>query len=353
VTSAVWQTNLSHPESAHHGGPVKAIVQDRYGSPDVLSLTDVDRPLPAENELLVRIHAASVNAHDWHIMRGDPYLARLMLPAALGRRGPKHRIRGRDFAGQVVTVGAGVRGFKPGDEVYGDLGNADGAFAEYVCVPGNGAVEPKPANLSFEQAAALPLAAATALAGLRDLGQVQPGQQVLINGASGGVGTFAVQLSKALGAEVTGVCSTRNVDGVRSIGADHVLDYAQDDFTRQSRHFDVILDLVGNRSLTDCRRVLTPTGTLVLAGGGVWNGGNLIGPVGLIIRGQLLSRLVHHRLLVLSEAPGREHLATLRELCEAGKITPVIERTYPLREVPEAIRYLETEHARAKVVITV
>jgi NADPH:quinone reductase-like Zn-dependent oxidoreductase len=324
---------------------MKAIVQDRYGSPDVLELREVDRPVAADNEVLVRVHAATVNARDWHIMRGDPYLARVVL--GFGR--PKMKIRGTDFAGRVEAVGRGVKRFRPGDEVFGEV---HGAFAEYVCVP-NEVVEPKPANLTFEQAAAMPLAGNTALMGLRDLARVQPGQQVLVNGASGGVGTFAVQIAKAFGAHVTAVCSTRNVDLVKSIGADHVIDYTREDFTNNERHYDVVFDLVGNRSLTACRRALTPTGTLILSGGGVSQGGSLLGPIGLVIRGQLLSRFVRHRLLALTAAPSKENLATLRELAESGKVTPVIDRTYPLSEAPEAIRYLEVEHARAKVVINV
>jgi NADPH:quinone reductase-like Zn-dependent oxidoreductase len=331
---------------------MKAIAQDRYGSPDVLELRDVDKPMAAVNEVLVRIHAAAVNARDWHVMRGDPYLARLMAPAVFGFGGPTRKIRGSDFAGRVEAVGSDVTRLRPGDEVYGDLGDADGAFAEYVCVPA-GVVEPKPANLSFEQAAAVPLAGNTALMGLRDAGRVQPGQQVLVNGASGGVGTFAVQIAKAFGAEVTAVCSTRNVDLVRSIGADHVIDYTREDFTRTPRRYDVAFDLVGNRSLTDFRCALTSTGTLVLSGGGVSGGASLIGPLGLILRGQMLSRFVRHRLVVLMAKPSRKNLATLRELAESGKVAPVIDRTYPLSEVPDAIRYLEGEHARAKVVIRV
>jgi NADPH:quinone reductase-like Zn-dependent oxidoreductase len=328
---------------------MKAIVQDRYGPPELLELRDVDRPVPAGDEVLVRVHAAAVNAYDWHVMRGDPYLARLMAPAVFGRRGPKKRIRGRDFAGRVETVGSGVTRLRPGDEVYGE---ADGTFAEYVCVPADLA-EPKPANLTFAQAAAIPLAGNTALMGLRDMGEVQPGQRVLVNGASGGVGTFAVQLAKSLGAEVTGVCSTRNVDLIRSIGADDAIDYTRDDFTRTGRRYDLVFDLVGNRSLTDCRRALAPTGTLVLSGGGVFNGVSLVGPIALILRAQLLSPLIRHRLRVLTARLNRQNLATLRELAESGKLTPVIDRTYPLPEVPDAIRYLEAEHARAKVVITV
>ncbi len=324
---------------------MKAIIQDRYGSPDVLQLREVDKPVAADNEVLVRIHAAGVNARDWHVMRGDPYLARLTL--GFGR--PKVKIRGTDFAGRVEAVGRDVKRFRPGDEVYGEI---DGAFAEYVCVPDD-VVEPKPANLTFEQAAAVPLAGNTALMGLRDVGRVQPGQQVLINGASGGVGTFAVQIAKSFGADVTGVCSTGNVDLVRSIGGDHVIDYTREDFTHNGRRYDVVLDLVGNRSLTEFRRALTPAGTLILSGGGVSEGGSLIGPVGLIIRGQMLSRFVRHRLLVLTAKPSKVNLATLRELVESGKVTPVIDRTYPLSKAPEAIRYLEVEHARAKVVIIV
>lgn len=259
------------------------------------------------------------------------------------------RIRGTDFAGRVEAVGKDVTRLRPGDEVFGE---AEGAFAEYVCAPAD-AVEPKPANLTFEQAAAVPLAGNTALMGLRDLGRLRPGQRVLVNGASGGVGTFAVQIAKALGAEVTGVCGTRNTELVRSLGADHVVDYSREDFTRTGRLHDLVLDLVGNRSLAACRRALTPGGTLVLSGGGVSEGGSLVGPMSLLVRGRALSGFVRQRLLVLTAAPDRENLAALRELVESGRVTPAVDRTYPLREVPEAIRYLEVEHARAKVVITV
>ncbi len=278
-------------------------------------------------------------------MRGDPYVAR----PSFGFGRPKVKIRGTDFAGRVEAVGSDVQRFRPGDEVFGE---ADGAFAEYVCAP-DGVVEAKPANLTFEQAAAMPLAANTALIGLRDVARVRPAQQVLVNGASGGVGTFAAQIAKSLGAEVTGVCSTRNVELIRSLGADHVIDYTVDDFARNGRRYDVVLDLVGNRSLTDFRRALTPAGTLVLSGGGVSRGGSMFGPMGLFLKSQLLSRFVRHRLLTLPSRPSKENLAALRELAESGKLTPVIDRTYPLSEAPEAIRYLEVEHARAKVVITV
>jgi NADPH:quinone reductase-like Zn-dependent oxidoreductase len=325
---------------------MKAIVQQRYGPPEVLALREVPVPEPASGQVLVRVHAATVNARDWHMMRGDPYLARL----SVGLRRPKSTIRGTDFAGVVESVGAEVTRFSPGDEVFGEV---DGAFAEYVCAP-EGVVGRKPANLSFAQAAAVPLAGNTALIGLRDLAQVRPGQRLLVNGASGGVGTFAVQLGKALGAEVTGVCSTRNVALVGALGADHIIDYTQADFARTGQRYDVVFDLVANRSLADLRRVLTPTGTLLFSGGGVSKGGSFLGPIGLVIKGSLAARFTRgQRLLVVNTKPSSENLAALRDLIEAGRITPVIDRSYPLRQAPEAIRYLEVEHARAKVVITV
>jgi NADPH:quinone reductase-like Zn-dependent oxidoreductase len=327
---------------------MKAIVQDRYGSPEVLRLEDVDRPVPGAGEVLVRVHAAAANAHDWHVMRGDPYIARL----SMGFGAPKAKIRGRDFAGTVEAVGDGITRFQAGDEVFGDLGPAEGAFAEYVRVPDIG-VEPKPANLTFEQAAAIPLAGTTALKGLRDLADLRAGAKVLVNGASGGVGTFAVQVGKALGAEVTAVCSTRNVDLVTSLGADHVIDYTKQDFAAGDRRYDAVFDLVGNRSLADCRRVLEPEGVLVLSGGGVSEGGSLFGPMALILRAKLTAPFVRQPVLVLDTPPDRAILASLRELAESGKLTPVVDRTYTLAEVPDAIRYLEEEHARAKVVITV
>jgi NADPH:quinone reductase-like Zn-dependent oxidoreductase len=327
------------------GGTMKAIVQDRYGSADVLAFKEVDKPVPAGHEVLVRVQAASVNARDWHFLRGDPYLARM----SMGLRAPKVNIQGTDFAGRVEAVGAAVRGFKPGDEVYGETARA---FAEYVTVP-ESVLDTKPANLSFEQAAAIPLAANTALMGLRDVARLQPGQRVLINGASGGVGTFAVQLGKIFGAHVTGVCSTRNVDLVRSLGADEVIDYTTDDFAQGGQTYDVIFDLVGNRSLRDFRRALTPTGMLILSGGGISKGGSMFGPLGLFIKGRLLSSFVKQKLVSVAAKPSRENLATLRKLAETGKLTPAIDRTYPLSEGAEAIRYLEMDHARAKVVITV
>ncbi|WP_328875647.1 NAD(P)-dependent alcohol dehydrogenase [Streptomyces sp. NBC_00287] len=324
---------------------MKAVTQDRYGSADVLEFSDIERPVPGPGEVLVRVHAASVNAYDWHFMHGDPKLARGMM----GWRGPKARVRGRDFAGRVEAVGSGVTDLQPGDEVFGE---ADGAFAEYVCAPDD-SVGPKPSNLTFEQAAAIPLAGNTALIGVRDVAAVQPGQTLLINGASGGVGTFAVQLGKEYGAEVTAVCSARNADMVRSLGADHVIDYAREDFTRAGRRYDVVLDLVGNHSLTAFRRAVTPSGALVLSGGGVYEGGSLTGPMGLFFKRRLMAPFTRQRLLELPAHQSKKNLATLKELAESGRIAPVVERTYPLSEAAEAIRYLEVEHARAKVVITV
>ena len=326
---------------------MKAIVQRRYGPPDVLEFTDVDQPEPGDGEVLVRVHAASVNARDWHVLRGDPYIAR---PSAdLGWRRPNVTVAGADFAGRVEAVGPGVTELHVGDEVYGEAARA---FAEYVVAP-VGRVAVKPANLTYEQAAAIPLAANTALIGLRDVAKLQPGQHILINGASGGVGTFAVQLAKALGAEVTGVCSTRNLELLRSLGADEVIDYTTTDFTRAGRRYDVLLDLVGNRSLTELRRALVRRGTLVLSGGGMFTGGSLFGPVGLILKGLLSAPFVSQRVAILQAAISKENLATLRECAESGKLTPVVDRTYPLAAAADAIRLLETGHARAKVVITV
>ncbi|MBM7790886.1 NAD(P)-dependent alcohol dehydrogenase [Tenggerimyces flavus] len=331
---------------------MKAIVQDRYGSPDVLTFSDVDEPVPAANEVLVRVRASSVNAYDWHLMRGDPALARLASPAVFGLRAPKRRIRGRDVAGIVEAVGANVTQWKPGDEVYCDVGDANGAFAEYVCAPEN-LVATKPANLTFEQAAAVPIAANTALIGLRDVANVQIGQRLLINGATGGVGTYAVQLGKAFGAHVTAVCRTRNVELVRSLGADHVVDYTHEDFAKTRQRYDIVLDLVGNRSLTTLRSVATPEAAVVLSGGGTSKGGSLVGPMGLFLWAKLSARFVPQRLLEITVAPSGESLAELRELIEAGRVTPAIDRQYSLSEVPDAIRYVENEHARAKVVISV
>ncbi len=327
---------------------MKAIVQHEYGSPDTLRLEDVDRPDAGPGQVLVRVCAASVNAADWHIMRGDPKVARLQL----GVRRPKALVRGRDFAGEVAEVGAGVTHVGPGDEVFGETGMADGAFAEYVRAPA-GQVASKPAELTFEQAAAVPLAGCTALQALRDVARVQPGQRLLVNGASGGVGTFAVQIGKALGAHVTAVCSTRNAELVRSLGADDVVDSTAEDVVPARQRFDVILDLVGNRRLRELRRALTERGTLVLSGGGVFDGGSLVGPMALMISGGLVGRIVRQRIRPFSATPTTERLTALARLAESGQVRPVIDRTYALADVPAAVRYLESEHARAKVVVTV
>ncbi len=322
---------------------MKAIVYERYGSPDVLELKDIDRPVVKDDEVLVRVRAASANPHDWHFMRGLPYLVRMIS----GLRKPrKASVPGVDVAGQVEAVGTSVERFRPGDEVF--AGVEAGGFAEYTCVSAD-LLELRPANLTFEQAAAVPAAAFSALQALRDKGEIREGQKVLINGASGGVGTFAVQIAKSFGADVTGVCSARNVDMVRSIGADHVIDYTQEDFTRGDQRYDLILDN-GYRSLSDLRRALAPKGTVVLIGGTT---GRWIDGLARNIRARVSSPFVSQRLRPFLARPNQADLHALKELIEAGRVTPVIDRTYPLSEAPEAIRYLEEGHARGKVVITV
>jgi NADPH:quinone reductase-like Zn-dependent oxidoreductase len=321
---------------------MRAILYTEYGPPHVLQFMEVAKPTPKDDEVLIRIRAASVNPRDWHYMRGTPYLVR----TRAGLRKPKVPRLGADVAGEVETVGKNVTGFQPGDEVFGVCA---GAFAEYACAP-EGALVRKPANVTFEQAAAVPVAAFTALQGLRDKGRIQRGQKVLINGASGGVGTFAVQIAKAFEAEVTGVCSTRNIDMVRSIGADHVMDYTREDFTKSGRRYDLIFDVVGNHSLSDRRRALTAEGTLVLVGGP--DEGRWLGPLTGILKAVVLSRFVSQKLLPVMAHVSKDDLIVMQELLEAGKVTPVIDRIYPLRDVPEAVLYLEEGHARGKVVIT-
>jgi NADPH:quinone reductase-like Zn-dependent oxidoreductase len=326
---------------------MKAIVRDKYGPPDVLELEDIDKPVPGDDEVLVRVHATSVNPADWHLLRGEPYIARLQL----GLRKPKDRVLGCDVAGRLEAVGKDVTMLRAGDEVFGSpFMHGLGAFAEYVCVS-EGLLASKPATLSFEQAATVPLAAMTALQGLRDHGRIEVGHRVLIVGASGGVGTFAVQIAKYFDAEVTGVCSTRNVEMVRSLGADHVIDYTREDFTQSGQKYDLIFQLAGTRSPSECRRALTSDGTLVLSSGE--SDGRWIGPVDRIIKALVLSPFVSEKLASFTVKPDRDDLQFLRQLIEAGKLTPVIDSTYPLAEVPEAIRYLEKGHARGKVVITV
>lgn len=322
---------------------MQAIVNRKYGSPDDLRLEEIDRPALGDDDVLVRVQAASVNPLDWHFMRGLPYLGR----PTLGLRKPKRPILGVDAAGQVEAVGKNVTQFRPGDEVVG--AGRSGSVAEYTCGSEKD-FAPKSASLSFEQAAAIPIAGVTALQALRDQGRLQPAQSVLINGAAGGVGTFAVQIAKALGGDVTGVCSTRNIDLVRSLGADQVVDYTGEDFAQSGRRYDLVLDLVSNRSLSDLRRALSPKGTLVLSGGG---GGRLLGPLPLILGALVRSPFVSQRMLTFLAKVHRESLVDLMELIEAGKVTPVIDRTYPLSEAPAAIRYLEAGHARGKVIITV
>jgi len=322
---------------------MRAIVYNSYGSPDVLQCQEVEKPTAGDDQVLVKVRAASVNPLDWHYMRGTPYLVRM----GTGLRRPKDARLGVDVAGQVETVGRNVTQFRPGDEVFGV---ARGAFAEYVSASET-KLALKPANLSFEQAASVPIAAFTALQGLRDKGRIQSGQKVLINGAAGGVGTFAVQIAKAFGAEVTGVCSTRNVEMVRSIGADHVIDYTRGDFIRSGQLYGLILDSAGNHSLSDLRRVLTPEGTLVLVGGP--DKGHWLGPLADVLEAVVLSRFVSQKILPFLAHSSKDDLIVMKELLETGKVTPVIDRSYSLRDVPEAIRYLEEGHARGKVVIAV
>lgn len=323
---------------------MRAIVQDTYGSPDVLELRDIDKPVVGADDLLVRVHAAGVDPGVWHLMTGLPYLVRIM---GFGLRAPKDRVRGRDVAGRVEAVGGNVTRFQPGDQVFG---TCEGSFAEYARARED-RLALKPANLTFEQAAAVPISAVTALQGLRDKGRVQPGQKVLIIGAAGGVGTFAVQLAKAFGAEVTGVCSTTKADLIRSIGADHVIDYTREGFTDGARRWDLILDTAGRRPLSQLRRALTPRGTLVMVGGE--GGGRWLGGFQRQLMAPLFSLFMGVRLIGLIAMERAADLQFLRELIEAGKVTPVIDRTYPLSEVPEAIRYLAKGHARGKVVVTV
>jgi NADPH:quinone reductase-like Zn-dependent oxidoreductase len=322
---------------------MKAAVQDRYGSADVLELREIDKPVVGEDDVLVRVHAAGVDQGVWHLMAGLPYVIRL---AGFGLRAPKNPVRGYDAAGRVESVGEKVIRFRPGDEVFG---TCRGSFAEYARARADW-LAPKPANLSFEQAAAVPVSGYAALQAVRDHGTVRSGQRVLITGAGGGVGTFAVQLAKAYGAEVTGVASTTKTDLVRAIGADHVIDYTREDFADGRNRYDVILDIAGNRSLSHLRRALAAEGTLVIVGGeggGRWLGGN-----DRQLRALILSPFVRQKLGTFVSKERKEDLETLRELLEAGKITPVVDRTFPLSEVPKAIRYLREGRAHGKVVIT-
>jgi NADPH:quinone reductase-like Zn-dependent oxidoreductase len=321
---------------------MKAIVYEKYGPPDVLELKEVEKPAPKDDEVLIRVHAASVTFGDLAAVKGEPFMVRL----SLGLREPKFKIPGKDLAGRVEAVGAKVKEFKPGDEVFGDISECGwGAYAEYVAVP-ESAIVLKPTNISFQQAAAAPESAVVALQGLRDKGHIQPGQKVLIYGASGGIGTFAVQIAKSFGAEVTGVCSTRNLELVRSIGAEHVIDYTKEDFAHNGKRYDLILATAGYRSIFDYQRALSPKGNYVATGGSMAQVFQpmLLGPW-LSTGGRKMSNL--------AMKPNKKDLTFIKELIEAGKVTPVIDKSFPLSELPEALRYYGEGHSRGKVVITI
>src|SRR5947199_132193 len=344
---AYWtSTNDCDQKTATPTNPMKAIVYCDYGLKN-LKLENIEKPTPNDDQLLVRVRAASVNPYDWHFIEGTPKIMRAM---GVGLRKPKDTRLGVDFAGTVEAVGKNVTQFKPGDEVFGGRG---GAFAEYVCPRATRAVALKPANITFEEAASVNIAGITALQALRDKGKVQPGQKVLINGASGGVGTFAVQIAKSFGADVTGVCSTRNVDLVRSLGADHVIDYTKEDFAKGAERYDVMLDNVPNHSLSECRRVLNPKGKYVMIGGGGPNDSRWIGPFGRVIKTMVLSLFISQKMGMMMAELNQKDLTALADLMQSGKVTPVIDRTYTLSELPQAIEYLEQGHARGKVVVKV
>ncbi len=324
---------------------MKAIVCTKYGSSDVLQLQEVEKPAPKDDEVLIKIHAASINSRDWRMMRANPFFIRLVPGGFLQ---PKNKILGGDVAGRVEAVGSNVKQFKPSDEVFGYLPSATGrgTFAEYVCANEN-AITLKPANLTFEQAAAVPVAALTALQGLRDKGNIHSGQRVLINGASGGVGTFAVQIAKALGAEVTAVCSTRNLEMARSIGADHVIDYTKEDFTRKGQRYDLILAANGYHPISDYLRVLNPEGNFVVAGG------SMLQLIQAALLGRQTSKTGNRKTYVVTLVQSQRDLILMKELLESGKVVPVMDGCYPLSKTPDALWYFEKEHAKGKIVITV
>jgi len=348
VFVAYWRSTneCDRKNAAAPTNPMKAIVHCDYGVAN-LKLKEIEKPTPADDQILVRVRAASVNPYDWHFVEGTPKIIRLM---GIGLRKPKEIRLGVDFAGTVETVGKNVTQFKPGDEVFG---GREGAFAEYVCRRAVGSVASKPASITFEQAASLNIAGITALQAVRDRGKIQLGQKVLINGASGGVGTFAVQIAKSFGADVTGVCSTRNVDLVRSLGADRVIDYTKEDFTKGEQKYDVILDTVANHSLSEFRHVLTPNGKYVMIGGGGANEQGVFGVMLRPLKAMVLSKFVDQQMGMMMADSNQKDLSLLAEMVESGKMKPVIDRTYKLAEVPEAIGYLEQGHARGKVVIVV
>ena len=347
VFIAYWRSTNDCNRTATPANPMKAIVYCDYGVAN-LKLEKIEKPVPNDDQILVKVRAASVNPYDWHFVEGTPYVMRAI--AGVGLRKPKDIRLGVDFAGTVEAVGKNVTQFKPGDEVFGGRG---GAFAEYVCPRAARAVALKPASISFEDAASVNIAGITALQALRDKGKVQAGQKVLINGASGGVGTFAVQIAKSLGADVTGVCSTRNVDLVKSLGADHVIDYTKKDFTKSAERYDVMLDNVGNRSLSECRDVLTPIGKYVLIGGGGASDQGVIGGLGKAVWAMVFSKFVKQQMGMMMADANHNDLIVLADMMQSGKLKPVIDRTYKLEQVPDAIRYVEQGHARGKVVISV
>jgi NADPH:quinone reductase-like Zn-dependent oxidoreductase len=344
---AYWRSTNDCGKAAAPTNPVKAIVYCDYGLANV-KLAEVEKPTPADDQLLVKVRAASVNPLDWHYVEGTPYAMRAM---GVGLRKPKETRLGVDFAGTVEAVGKNVTQYKSGDDVFG---GRTGAFADYVCVRESRAVALKPAAVTFEQAASVPIAGLTALQGVRDKGKVQTGEKVLINGASGGVGTFAVQIAKSYGADVTGVCSTRNVDLVRSLGADRVIDYTKEDFTKGDQRYDVIIDNVGNRSLSECRRVLQPKGRYVLIGGGGVNEQGVFGMMTRPLKAMVFSKFVDQQMGMMLADLNHNDLAWFADMMQTGKVKAVIDRTYKsLNELPDAIRYLEEGHARGKVILTV
>lgn len=333
----------SYASSPSH--PMKAILHCEYGPTSTLRLANIEKPTPKDDEVLVKIRAAAINPLDWHLVEGIPYVGRAM---GMGLRKPASTRLGVDYAGVIEAVGKNVTAFKPGEEVFGAK---TGSLAEYLCVSADRAVVSKPANLSFAEAAAVPVAATTALQGLRDTGKLKTGEKVLINGASGGVGTYAVQIAKALGAQVTGVCSTRNLELVRSLGADHVIDYTKEDFAQTQRGYDVIFDNVPSHTLSECRQVLSPKGRYVLVGGGGPNDGRWIGPMGRAILAPILSLFSSQKMSFFLAKITKQEMTLLRDMLASGKLRSVIDRSYRLNEVPQAIRYLEEGHARGKVII--
>ena len=346
IYAYVTSTNDYEQQTAAPKNPIKAIVYSDYGVANV-KLADIEKPTPSDDQLLVRVHAASINPYDWHFIEGTPYVMRAM---GVGLRKPKNIRLGTDFAGTVEAVGKNITQYKPGDEVFG---GAPGAFGQYVCRRATGAVALKPAALTVEQAAAINIAGITALQAVRDQGKVQPGQKVLINGASGGVGTFAVQIAKSYGADVTGVCSARNTELVQSLGADHVIDYTKEDFTKGAERYDVVIDNVANHSLSECRKVLTPNGTYVMIGGGGASEQGFLGAMGNVLKAGIYSRFVKQKMGFMMAQPSTQDLTLLADMMQSGKLKAVIDRTYKLDQVPEAVRYVEEGHARGKVIITV